>query len=294
MSTRAAVQGGGTTPWPSLVMVFGVAAGLWWYGGDYYLTSIADRPDHPQHAMLSSTGSVGHPLGWAGIGMLVLLLAYSLRKRVRWLQPLGALGKWLSAHVFLGLMGPLLITFHSGFKIGGLVSISYWSMIITMVSGVFGRYIYVQIPSSVIGGRQSLAELASESADLTRDVTQLLGPQAEEILGHDPDWHQGHGSWRSIWLLILDDVRRPWSRWRLARRLRLDSSLPRPLKSGEIRQITALVQRQHVLHRRQAAAESMEQIFHYWHVLHRPFVYIMFLIAAVHVGVAYWLGYTGW
>ncbi len=226
--------------------------------------------------------------------MLVLLLAYSLRKRVRWLQPLGALGKWLSAHVFLGLMGPLLITFHSGFKVGGLVSISYWSMIITMVSGIFGRYIYVQIPSSVIGGRQSLAALATESEDLARDLAQLLGPRADEILGHAPDWNQGNGSWRAIGVLILDDVRRPWLRWQLARRLRSDASLPRALQSREIRQITSLVERKHLLHRRQAAAESMEQVFHYWHVLHRPFVYIMFLIAAVHVGVAFWLGYSGW
>jgi hypothetical protein len=226
--------------------------------------------------------------------MLVLLLAYSLRKRVRWFQPLGALGKWLSAHVFLGLMGPLLITFHSGFKVGGLVSISYWSMIITMVSGIFGRYIYVQIPSSVIGGRQSLAALAAESDELDRDIRQLLGPTAEEVLGHEDSWKQGIVGWQAIGGLFLDDLRRPWLRWRLARKLRSDSSLPRALSRREIRQITGLIERQHLLHRRQLAAESMEQIFHYWHVLHRPFVYIMFLIAAVHVGVAYWLGYTGW
>jgi hypothetical protein len=275
-------------------LVFGVAAGLWWYGADYYLTAIEARPDHPQHPILSSTGSLGHPLGWAGIAMLVLLLAYSLRKRVRWFQPLGALGKWLSAHVFLGLMGPLLITFHSGFKVGGRVSISYWSMIITMVSGIFGRYIYVQIPSSVIGGRQSLAALAAESDELDRDIRQLLGPTAEEVLGHEDSWKQGIVGWQAIGGLFLDDLRRPWLRWRLARKLRSDSSLPRALSRREIRQITGLIERQHLLHRRQLAAESMEQIFHYWHVLHRPFVYIMFLIAAVHVGVAYWLGYTGW
>ena len=150
--------------------------------------------------------------------MLVLLLAYSLRKRVRWLQPLGALGKWLSAHVFLGLMGPLLITFHSGFKVGGRVSISYWSMIITMVSGIFGRYIYVQIPSSVIGGRQSLAALAAESDELDRDIRQLLGPTAEEVLGLEDSWKQGIVGWQAIGGLFLDDLRRPWLRWRLARK----------------------------------------------------------------------------
>jgi hypothetical protein len=278
----------------SLALVVGVAAGLWWYGADYYLTPLASRPDHPQHEVLSSTGSLGHPLGWAGIAMLLLLLAYSIRKRVSWLEPLGALGHWLSAHVFLGLMGPLLITFHCGFKVGGIVSISYWSMMITMLSGIFGRYIYVQIPSSVIGGRQSLATLTEESNQLTQGLRQLLGPRADDILADEVSWRRDVGGWQAISILLLDDLRRPLLRWRLRRRLRSDSSQVGTLGRAEIRRILALMEQRHLLRRRTSAAEAMERIFHYWHVLHRPFVYIMFLIAAIHVGVAWWLGYTGW
>ena len=278
----------------SLALVSATAVGLWWYGADYYLTPFAARPDHPQHGILSSTGSLGHPLGWGGIAMLLLLLAYSLRKRVRWLQPLAPLGYWLSAHVFLGLMGPLLITFHSGFQVGGLVSISYWSMIITMLSGIFGRYIYVQIPSSVIGGRQSLATLTEASDHLTQGLRQLLGSRADDILADEVSWRQDVGSWQAVSILLLDDLRRPLLRWRLRRRLRTDPNQARTLRRAEVRRILALMEQRHLLHRRISAAEAMERIFHYWHVLHRPFVYIMFLIASVHVGVAWWLGYTGW
>ena len=284
----------GTTPWLSLVLVAGVGAGLWWYGADYYLTPVASRPDHPQHDILNATGSLGHPLGWAGIAMLLLLLGYSIRKRVSWLQPLGALGHWLSAHVFLGLMGPLLITFHCGFKVEGLVSISYWSMIITMLSGVFGRYIYVQIPSSVIGGRQSLATLTREADDLTQGLRQLLGARADDLLADEVSWRRDVSGWQAISILLLDDLRRPLLRWRLRRRLRTETDPNRRPGRGEVRRIMALMEQRRLLHRRTAAAEAMERIFHYWHVLHRPFVYIMFLIAAVHVGVAWWLGYTGW
>lgn len=37
----------------------------------------------------------------------------------------------------------------------------------------------------------------------------------------------------------------------------------------------------------------MERLFHHWHVFHRPFVWVMFLVIAVHVAVALLFGYTG-
>jgi len=274
-----------------MLLVAAVAAGLWWYGSSYYLVPLAVRPDHALHHTLSSTGFLGHPLGWAGLAMLLLLLAYSLRKRLSWLQPLGALRHWLSLHIFLGLMGPLLITFHSGFKIGGLVSIAYWSMIVTMLSGIFGRYIYVQIPSSAIDGRQSLAALMEESRQLSERLQGFLGAQATQVLGvADAAWDRNVRGWRATFGLFVDDLGRPLQRWRLMRQLRADTSLSR----RDIREIVSLAQRRRLLERRTAAAESMERVMHYWHVLHRPLVYITFLIAAVHIGVAWWLGYRGW
>jgi len=165
---------------------------------------------------------------------------------------------------------------------------------ITMLSGIFGRYIYVQIPSSVIGGRQSLATLTEESNQLTQGLRQLLGPRADDILADEVSWRRDVGGWQAISILLLDDLRRPLLRWRLRRRLRSDSSQVGTLGRAEIRRILALMEQRHLLRRRTSAAEAMERIFHYWHVLHRPFVYIMFLIAAIHVGVAWWLGYTGW
>ena len=88
---------------------------------------------------------------------------------------------------------------------------------------------------------------------------------------------------------MLHDLRRPWRRRHLTRQLRASTDLSR----RQVRQIVRLAQRREVLERRTAAAESMERIFHYWHVLHRPFVWIMFLIATLHIGLAWWLGYRG-
>ena len=38
-------------------------------------------------------------------------------------------------HLFCGVVGPVLVTFHTSFKFNGLVSVAYWSMVIVMLSG---------------------------------------------------------------------------------------------------------------------------------------------------------------
>ena len=70
--------------------------------------------------------------------MLVLLLIYSVRKRSKLMKGKGALSLWLKFHIFLGVAGPILITFHSSFKLRGIVGISYWSMVIVALSGLVG------------------------------------------------------------------------------------------------------------------------------------------------------------
>jgi len=63
-------------------------------------------------------GHVGHPLGVVGSSMMLLMLLYSVRKRVPALRRVGPLGRWLDGHIYLGVFGPLLVILHSGFKVG--------------------------------------------------------------------------------------------------------------------------------------------------------------------------------
>jgi hypothetical protein len=37
----------------------------------------------------------------------------------------------------------------------------------------------------------------------------------------------------------------------------------------------------------------VHELFHYWHVLHKPFAVVMYLFMLVHVAVAFATGY-GW
>jgi hypothetical protein len=92
--------------------------------------------------------SFSYYLGWVGLGLMVTMNVYMLRKRLSLMRRWGALRNWLNFHIFCGLLGPTLILFHCGFKVRGLVGISFWSMLISASSGIIGRYFYGQISRS--------------------------------------------------------------------------------------------------------------------------------------------------
>ena len=47
-----------------------------------------------------------------------------------------------------------------------------------------------------------------------------------------------------------------------------------------------------LLQQRILVLNRVQRLFHYWHVFHKPFAILMYVIMFVHVGVAVWLGYT--
>ncbi|MFQ5560136.1 MAG: hypothetical protein ACE5FU_06080, partial [Nitrospinota bacterium] len=89
---------------------------------------------------------IWHSIGWAGSTSMIVMLLYSVRKRFRVFHTFGNLYTWLNIHIFLGVVGPVLVTFHTTFKLGGLVSVSFWCMILVAASGFLGRYIFLKIP----------------------------------------------------------------------------------------------------------------------------------------------------
>ena len=110
----------------------------------------------------------GYRLGLYGALMMLLLLLYPLRKHISLLRNFGRLSEWLQMHMLLGVGGPVLILFHSGFGSRSMnAAVALWCMIIVASSGVIGRFIYGRIHSRLNG--QKLA-----AAELNRDLGKLL------------------------------------------------------------------------------------------------------------------------
>jgi hypothetical protein len=259
-----------------------VAAALW-RGRSFYLTPLAQRLFHPGYEMWRPAGSFGHGIGVIGTIMMLVMLLYSVRKRTRLFGRAGRMSRWLGAHIYLGIWGPVLVTLHCAFKVQGLVAVSYWSMVAVAASGVLGRYLYRQIPRSIAGSELSPAELAQRQGEMDRRLAELA-PAADGLtdgldgLSTAPGGGMAGGLW---WLL----------RRNLTLRRDLGVLFARFDIRGDRAELERVARERILLARRRDLGFQVQQAFHYWHVVHKPFAFLMLAIMVVHVGVSVWLGY---
>ncbi len=267
----------------------GVVVFLFYKGLPYYRLPITERVHDPMHWAWKPGGTIGHMMGIVGSTMMVLMLSYSLRKRWKWLSRFGTLRQWLNVHMFFGIIGPLLVILHSAFRVHGLVALSFWSMIIVALSGVVGRYIYIQIPRTRIGTERSREELQSELNNLLQSLyaERPSNPktldEALHKLAHIPNLNRPAAI--VLLSLLLRDVIAPFRRRKILREA-LSEFAPEERK----RLVPTLLQVA-TLERRILMFDRLQEIFHYWHVLHKPFAAVMYLFMIVHVMVALWTGY---
>lgn len=271
-------------------LAFGSLAWLAYRGLPYYLTPLAERPRHPLFWQLKPGGSWGLTYGIVGAVMMVVMLLYSVRKRFVALRRLGPVSDWLDFHILFGICGPLFILLHSSFKVQGLVALSFWSMVAVATSGIAGRYLYRQIPHSKSGDELSLAEVERLDQELAEQLMREAGLDAEAIRQLDAVAALGTGERLSLIALAL---RFPLDSIRLGRSLRQFrqrfSSRDRHLR----RRYELLVRHKVSLRRRLLLWQRVRELFHYWHVFHKPFAIVMYLFMFVHIGVAWVTGYAG-
>jgi hypothetical protein len=225
-----------------------------------------------------------------GLALITLgVFTYSLRKRVPVLARLGKLKYWLEFHIFVCSIGPFLVLLHSSFKIGGLVSIAFWSMTVVALSGVFGRYVYVRIPKTMQGRFAGIQQLEAERRRLFEGLARDLGPRLAEVeramaVPRVP----GGGFLPALGTALRFDLARRGVLNQVRRSLQVVGLDP----AGRGR-VLALVARRLELEHQLALAVPFQRLFRYWHLLHLPLAITMFVVVAVHVVVATMFGY-GW
>ncbi len=267
---------------------FALLAWLAWEGRSYYATPLVERPRHPDYWALKPGGSRGIVYGIVGAGLMTLMLGYSLRKRFRPLRKWGALRYWLDLHILCGVVGPLFIVLHSSFKVQGLVALSFWSMVAVALSGVLGRYLYLQIPRAASGDRMTLGEVEAERARLAAVIEAESPAGAEALAEVTRSLEDEVGARRNLFVLLL---RLPLDKWRLRRALgRAAARLGR--SHSVTRAWTRSAWQKIELERRLLVLAELQALFHYWHVVHKPFAVVMYLFMIVHIVVATMTGYV--
>jgi len=258
-------------------------------GLEYYATDIQERVYHQDYSILKPSGTIGHGLGI--IGSLLIISGVSLymaRKRYRFLSRIGLLKHWLEFHIFLCTLGPVLVLFHTSYKFGGLVSISFWSMVLVFLSGVAGRFIYLQIPRSIEGRELSLSEVLALKNDLTELIktSHNLGAEDYKMIVDAVKRKPGiyHKSFIVRFIRNSSEDRRSINE---AKRVLNDISLPK----SDHRKIVSLLKSDIAINRRIERLDFMQNLFKYWHVAHLPFALVMLIIMLIHVAVTILFGY---
>jgi hypothetical protein len=264
--------------------VFGalVLALLWF--GMHFPTS---RYISPQHGL-------GYALGIAGGGMMLLLLLYPLRKRVRWLRFMGSIPLWFRLHMVLGVLGPLLVLFHANFRTGATNSnVALACMLVVSGSGLFGRYFYTQIHHGLYGNRATLKELRAAAQRLQGQSTavQFLPYLADRLEGAEQRLIS-MSKWPGLNLLspVLLGVSTLYAKLRLHRHIRLEllAAARTSATLAQHRPRLNAVAREYVDRRLNAARrvgtfQAYERLFSLWHVLHLPLFFMLLIAGIVHV-----------
>lgn len=276
----------------TLAFLCGALVALWvliFQGGwDYYRTPLSNRGYEKAHRLLRPSGLTGHALGIAGTLCLFSTLPYVARKRLKRLAKSGSLSNWLEFHIFCGIFGPVLVTLHTAFKFNGIISVAFWSMLLVVLSGFIGRYLYVRIPKSLRGEELTHAEAVDLARELRERLLDTGLPSAlvAEIEALEEAIVPVAGPWSPLRTMSARIALR--RRTAELRREVQHAGMERHL----VHQVLDLAHERAVLLRRIARLKKTRQLFQLWHVFHRPLVWVMFLVFFIHLGVAIYFGYT--
>jgi hypothetical protein len=231
---------------------------------------------------IAADSGLGYALGPIGLGMMTLLLAYSVRKRWRALDRAGSVRTWFHAHMVLGLLGPTAILLHANFEPGSLnARVALACMLAVSGSGLVGRFIYTRIHYEAFGRKAQLAELRRDAAEGRSELGMLLASSsklADALEAHERTTLAASGG-------VLDSLVRA-VRARFSG-IRLRHNARRALvgaRSRSERTARSRALRQYVRATFRVTDYAVwERAFALWHAFHLPLCVLLFAAAVVHV-----------
>ncbi len=245
--------------------------------------------------LITPESGVGYWLGIIGGSMMLTLLLYPLRKRIRLLQILGPTRHWFRLHMAFGLVGPLLILYHCNFQLGSVNSkVALYCMLLVAGSGIIGRHFYARIHKGLYGRKTSLRELQQELtssvekshglATLMPELVARLDRMANDLQGCRVT--QTLGIRRSLRWTFTHHITH-FSLWLTARRelqVAAENSSVVARDRQRLSRITSKYIRDYMsLFGRVAQFSFYERLFALWHILHLPIFLLMVLSALFHV-----------
>lgn len=237
----------------------------------------------PEQGLIETTPfSSGHGLGfWEGVIGSVLMffaLLHPLHARVGIGRRIAKTKVWMALHIAAGILGPLLVTYHTEMKLDRWPSIAFWAMWIVVFSGGLGRYVV-----NYLRARKGMVDLAisrenAALADLgTRTASGDGRTQIFRLVDESPQADSPGRSPSRPFRLFALSARRLWFRLWTSRRIASKATRRDVLRA---------------FHRR-TAREQSESLLHlatflgrFWRPLHIVASTILLVTAVLHIVVA--------
>lgn len=244
---------------------------------------------------ITAEDGLGYTLGIVGASLMAALLLYPMRKRIPALHFLGSTERWFVWHMILGVIGPILILFHSNFALGSLNSrIALYCMLLVVGSGLIGQYLYSQIHSGLHDRKLTLQALTrrmqksigqmSKSGGLVMEIQEYLTALDHEVI--EPPHNLRESLTRPLVIAIKTRVAYVQLNRILKKKLitqSIESSVIAAHRS-RLELLTRHYLRKHLREVRSIAHLNMfERMFSFWHVLHLPFFLMLCISAVVHI-----------
>ena len=251
-----------------------------------------------EYSNLSPESGLGYTLGIVGGSLMLLLLLYPLRKKIRFMHSFGLVKYWFKMHMLFGVLGPVAILYHANFGLGSVNgNIALFSMITVASSGLVGRYLYAKIHHGLYGRKASLQELRDSlmiskgqlghNFKLSKTAIKLIKNAEKRALKK-----RNLILATLIWPVI--NIRTGWTKYRLKKIFKKDFSNSISVKKNDKKIIKALTIK--------ASAEIntyldslynifgfklFEGLFSLWHVLHLPLFFMLVVSGILHVVVVH-------
>jgi len=238
---------------------------------------------------------LGYALGIVGSLLILTLLLYPLRKRIKLLKVLGPVKNWFRVHMMLGVIGPIAILYHSNFELGSINSTAAMlSMLLVAGSGLVGRFLYAKVHKGLYGRKTNLKELLAGvklstaetggAAQFVPDLMKMVAEYDRQVLKPPT----GVLDSMTLPLRLMVKTRTGYRRIiaRVAEQLDEQAALSPVVRQHRDRlfALTRAFVKEHLKRvRRVAAFAAYDRLFSLWHKVHLPFFYLLIVTAIVHV-----------
>lgn len=288
-SAKREVEAQKNRRWARLLFLIGasIVISLTVVGWDYYRLPHAERLRSPLHQALKPSGSWGHGIGIGATAVMLSNFLYAVRKRLKLLRGVGSIRRWLTFHMFVGFLSPLVIAFHAAFQSNNmLATATAASLAIVVGTGMVGRFIYGLVPTQD-GQAVGLADLAGRLDRLKERLQPALATLQKSKAGRTIVRQVREGARQGGLLSLL--LGTPFAAIR--RRLRLIRVYPLFADRHDWREFERNFIELVKLRTQIQFYRALRRLLSSWRVFHVVLAIFLVIMIAAHIAVSLYLGY---